>query len=137
MGLFSVIYICTALALYQFQIGDAALVYANVVNLFARILYALRFVTIYFKSHNCGDLIKWSVVRPRWQLLAFVGLSVMLITYNDRSFNVSQFVKENGSMAILSPLVVLHVSLGVFLAIVYMFMWWILSSNRMPEMKKD
>ncbi|KIK09519.1 hypothetical protein K443DRAFT_644720 [Laccaria amethystina LaAM-08-1] len=49
---FSVVYISTAIFLYSLDIGDASLVYANVINLSARILYCLAFVMQFFAKSS-------------------------------------------------------------------------------------
>ncbi|KAF8645628.1 hypothetical protein AX16_007710 [Volvariella volvacea WC 439] len=51
MTLFSVIYISSAITFYNFGIGDSSLVYANIINLGARIIYALRFASVFFSTH--------------------------------------------------------------------------------------
>ncbi|KAF4586492.1 Oligosaccharide translocation protein rft1 [Pleurotus pulmonarius] len=55
MFLFSLLYVLSSLVFYSyFRLGDAALIYANIVNLLARIAFCLSFVRAFFRDQYRG-----------------------------------------------------------------------------------
>jgi oligosaccharide translocation protein RFT1 len=124
MTLFSVIYICSALTMYQLNFGDAALVYANIINLMARIMYSLSFVTIYFNLHKAGVLVRWENVLPSRKFLSLVGLSAVLVRCSDRYLGASDIVTRQGRAAISSPYVLFHIVIGGALGLACALTWW-------------
>jgi oligosaccharide translocation protein RFT1 len=129
MGVFSMNYICTALLMYWLQTGDAALVYANIVNLFARIVYSLHFVTTYFSMHGASDLLDWSVVLPKRKLLLLVILSALLIWLSQRYYDIDQVLRTDEAEVIFSVPVLLHTCLGGLLASICISTWWTCSGR--------
>ncbi|TCD70759.1 Oligosaccharide translocation protein rft1 [Steccherinum ochraceum] len=65
MLLFSLGFVGGAVVFSQYLgLGDAGLVWANIVNLFARAVYAWVFVRKYFKSKGAGDMVRWTKAVP-------------------------------------------------------------------------
>jgi oligosaccharide translocation protein RFT1 len=129
MTIFSLIYACSAFTLYRLQLGDLALVYANIINLSTRIAYSVYFIEHYFHSCNSSDLLKWSHVWPSWKLCFAASLSAMLIWYNDSAFSISRIVQDQGVIAFIDFHVVSHLALGVSLALLCIFVWLMTSDS--------
>lgn len=139
MAGFSFIYISTAIALYGSHLGDASLVYANIVNLTVRIAYSLHFILRFFLERGAGDGLRWSNVMPSRMVLLALSFSAAAIGWHGNSQRILEFVKENGRSALLTRLVIMHVVLGGVLALVCLGIWW-RSSGRflsIPERKSE
>ncbi|KAF5371207.1 hypothetical protein D9758_004092 [Tetrapyrgos nigripes] len=83
MILFSLIYITAAVGLYTIGLGDSALVYANIINLSARILYAVRFCDTFFKNmqapYTSGPpILDWKETLPDKAILGALLVSAFL-----------------------------------------------------------
>jgi oligosaccharide translocation protein RFT1 len=127
MAAFSVVYMSTALAFYGIGFGDASLVYANIINLSARIFYCAVFVSSYFASGN--NPMRWNNVRPRWHVLLAMVVSGIIIWYSDRTLGASEEVRSHGRAAVLSLTVILHMGLGGILLLACIATWWIASGR--------
>ena len=67
---FSIVFVFTAYLLNQLGFGDSGLVYANVLNLFLRVVYCWTFAKRYFRTRGVGfDL--GAIVPPRGVIGAF------------------------------------------------------------------
>jgi oligosaccharide translocation protein RFT1 len=129
MAGFSIIYISTAIGLYAQGLGDTSLVYANIINLSGRIVYALHFILCYFGSRNSGDLLRWKNIVPTPRLIVLSILSVFVIHYHEHKRNIFGIVEAGGRSVLLNITVVTHVGLGGFLALICITVWW-MSSGR-------
>jgi oligosaccharide translocation protein RFT1 len=129
MGGFSIIYISTAIALYTQGFGDTSLVYANIINLSGRIVYALHFVSQYYRARHSGDLLRWIDIMPSLPLTLLSVSSSFVIHYQGHKRDISGIVKAGGRKALLNIAVVTHVGLGGLLALICITIWW-MSSGR-------
>ena len=129
MAGFSIIYISTAIGLYVQGFGDTSLVYANIINLSGRIVYALHFISSYFRSHHAGNLLRWKDMIPSLRLIFLAVLSSFVIHFHGRKRDILRTVKAGGITALLDISVVTHVGLGGFLALICITIWW-MSSGR-------
>ena len=129
MAAFSVIYISAAISLYALDFGDISLVYASIINLSARIVYSLNFISSYFRFHQTGNLLAWKKSMPSLQLILFSLLSTFIIKYHAHKRDISSIVSARGRIALLNIPVMMHVGLGCLLALICIFTWWI-SSGR-------
>jgi len=129
MAGFSTIYISIAIGLYALGFGDASLVYANIVNLSARIVYSLHFVSSYFKSCKAGDLLRWKDVVPSRSLIASSLVSFLMIHYDERKRKIHMIVNAGGQKALLSVPILMHIGLGGILGLTCVAIWWF-SSGR-------
>lgn len=129
MAGFSTIYISAAITLYALGFGDTSLVYANIINLSARIVYSLYFISSYFRFHQIGNLLTWKKLMPSLQLILFSLLSTFIIQYHAHKRDISSIVDAGGRAALLNIAVMTHVGLGGLLALTCIFTWWI-SSGR-------
>ncbi|KAH7905716.1 Rft protein-domain-containing protein [Hygrophoropsis aurantiaca] len=124
MVAFSIIYIVSAMTFYNLHLGDTSLVYANIINLVARICYTSQFISAYLKRHRGARELTWWTAMPRWQFILMSMISLSAIVYNARRAGVEEIVALNGQRALLNPTVVLHVSLGIGLGILCLVTWW-------------
>lgn len=129
MAAFSTIYIITSIVLYRLGFGDTSLVYANIANLSARIMYCLRFISSYFGSRQAGHLIRWRDMAPSTALIASSLLSWCLIQYSATAFGISRLIQLGGRAAILKIFVIMHVVLGGILAVSCLTIWWFTSGR--------
>ncbi|KII90286.1 hypothetical protein PLICRDRAFT_108790 [Plicaturopsis crispa FD-325 SS-3] len=121
---FSAIYISTALALYAAGFGDTSLVYANIVNLSARIAYAAHFTTSYFRARGARNLLTWGDVIPQRPLLAACALAYGIAKAADWMLGASTALESKGRGALFQRPVVMQVSLGAALGLACLVVWW-------------
>jgi len=124
MAGFSTIYISAAIALYAMGFGDRSLVYANIINLSARIFYCLHFISYYFRSRRAGDLFLWKDLTPSPRLILLSVLSTFVIQYHQQKRDISRIIQVDGRTALLNVFVLTHVGLGGLLALVCITVWW-------------
>ncbi|KAJ3740191.1 Rft protein-domain-containing protein, partial [Lentinula detonsa] len=123
MILFTMIYTISAILLYRFNLGDAALVYANIINLSARITYACHFIQNFFVTHNASSITRWQNVVPHWTLLLALTISALMINVSETVFGATGVVQREGRMGVLRRPVLLHVAVGGVLAICCSALW--------------
>jgi oligosaccharide translocation protein RFT1 len=127
---FSAIYITAALLLYRAGLGDASLVYANIVNLSARIVYCLRFTIRFFSSSSSVStatttpLFTWRSVLPSSSLCLASAVSAVLVWASERQLGALSIAAQHGRGALLHPRVIAHVGVGGVLALVCLAVWW-------------
>ena len=129
MAGFSVIYISAAVTLYALQLGDAALVYANILNLSVRIIYSVHFISSFFSNHNALGVLTWTRALPGWPVILTSGLSAVFIWASATRLEVLEVVKEGGRTTLFSLPVVIHVIVGGIMGLVCLTAWW-MSSGR-------
>jgi oligosaccharide translocation protein RFT1 len=140
MAAFSILYMAAAVALYRIGLGDTSLVYANIFNLSARIVYSAVFISSYFKSERADNLMRWKDMWPTWKLLLVLVASAASISYSDRTLHATKTIQDHGRLALLTLPVVLHVGLGGVLALACVATWWIASGRFLSlprRIKKD
>lgn len=121
---FSAIYIVSALFLYQSGFGDSSLVYANIVNLTARIIYALRFISNFFNSSTTkGSIFHWqAALIPSPSLFVVSALSASSIWLSERAFKPNDLAI--GRRGLFHPAMLLHVGIGGVLGLISLGVWW-------------
>jgi oligosaccharide translocation protein RFT1 len=129
MAVFSATYILGAIALYGMQLGDASLVYANILNLSIRILYSAHFTSSFFARRGARDVLRWKSVMPTWPVLLIAGVSNTLIRIAGRRLDVLAVVASGGRKALVTVPVATYVALGGSLALTCLGTWW-MSSGR-------
>ncbi|KAL4065422.1 Rft protein-domain-containing protein [Scleroderma citrinum] len=126
MLVYSSMYIISAILFYRLGFGDASLVYANVVNLSARIVYTMLFTLHFFRKHmNCSAPFGLADVLPDWRFLVAVAVSYVVISVNESKQHVMEL------RALVSVSVLLHFSLGVVMGLVCVATWWTTAGRRM------
>jgi oligosaccharide translocation protein RFT1 len=128
---FSAIYITAALLLYRAGLGDASLVYANIVNLSARIVYCLRFTIRFFflssssvSTATSTPLFTWRSVLPSSSLCLASAVSAVLVWASERRLGALGIAAQHGRGALLHPRVIAHVGVGGVLALGCLAVWW-------------
>ncbi|KAJ3503584.1 hypothetical protein NLJ89_g8367 [Agrocybe chaxingu] len=130
---FSMVYILSAISLYRLGFGDASLVYANILNLSARIVYCLRFATSFFtrstptspSSKSPRPIFRWQDTLPPKSLFAISAFSSLIIYASNVRLEADVLTTRLGRAALANPSVLLHVALGVLLAVGCLLMWWV------------
>ena len=124
MIVFSFVYIGSAVGLYRQNYGDVSLVYANIVNLSARIVYVINFSTSFFKRHQAEGLLAWRKVLPSFSFLVALVSSLAIVRACETKLQTTAIVQSHGRRGILDKSVLIHVGLGAGLALVSLAVWW-------------
>ena len=125
MVAFSIIYILATICLYHLGLGDTSLVYANILNLSARITYCLHFVSTYFANqYSQQHAFRRLDALPSWILCITCTLSAILIHLSKKQLDAEHLAAELGRSAILNKSVLLHVGIGITLSITCLWVWW-------------
>ena len=125
MVAFSIIYILATICLYRLGLGDTSLVYANILNLSARISYCLHFVSTYFANQRSQQhAFRRLDALPSWTLCITCTLSAVLFHLTKKQLDAERLAAELGRSAILNKFVLLHVGIGVALTITCLWVWW-------------
>ncbi|KIM40692.1 hypothetical protein M413DRAFT_72866 [Hebeloma cylindrosporum] len=135
---FSAIYIGSAISFYALGLGDASLVYANIVNLSARIVYSLRYATNFFNEPK-ATVFRWQDTLPSRTLCVVSGLSAVIIQLSQRRLKADEIASELGKRALLNPSVLIHVGVCGLLALVCLGTWWRASGRylRFSSFRRD
>lgn len=124
MVAFSIIYILAAICLYRLGLGDTSLVYANILNLSARITYCLHFASTYFTNQCSQQYAFRRLVLPSWTLCITCTLSAVLFHLSKKQLDAERLAADLGRSAILNKSVLLHVGIGVTMTITCLWVWW-------------
>ncbi|KAJ7722286.1 Rft protein-domain-containing protein [Mycena maculata] len=126
MAAFSIVYIGAAIQLYGWHFGDSSLVFANIINLSARIAYAADFVSNYFSKNSARSALTWRKVLPGWSLCVVCGASWAMVRRMEKELNVLGTIAraEAGISVLMNKPVLLHVALGGVLGCVCLGTWW-------------
>ncbi len=131
MVVFSISYITSAILFYRLGLGDASLVYANIVNLSARVLYCLVFVDGYFKKASSTSAVHFRLdkVLPPRGLWVISVISAVMIYVSERRLNANELALQLGRRAVMNFSVLFHVAIGLSLAILCILTWWTVSGR--------
>ncbi|KAJ3562537.1 hypothetical protein NP233_g9508 [Leucocoprinus birnbaumii] len=130
MVAFSLVFIASAISLYRLGFGDASLVYANIVNLLARIAFATLFTKSFFASKGSGNLISIRGALPSFSLVLISLAMKITIAYDGNRRNIVTIVGKEGRISLMNKDVVQHVGLGTALAVVWLSFWWMSSGRK-------
>lgn len=128
--MFSLLFITTAVFLYRLGLGDASLVYANILNLFARIIFAGLFTKSFFASKGGKGLISIRSILPSFSLLLLSFVLWGAIVYDSQSRDVERTIRLAGKRSLLEASVMQHIGIGSALAVVWLSYWWMSSGQR-------
>ncbi|GLB44124.1 putative rft-1-domain-containing protein [Lyophyllum shimeji] len=129
MAAFSAIYIVAAVSFFSLGLGDASLVYANIVNLSVRILYTVTFVTSFYARRRVRHLLHWKAVRPATSFVLSVIVSAILIKTSAYVLKIETMTNSAGRISLTRVPALLHIGVGVVLGLMNVGVWWI-SSGR-------
>lgn len=135
MALFSATYILAAIILYGIHLGDASLVYANIINLSVRIIYSAHFISSFFAGRGARHVLRWKQVIPTMPVWFIAGVSAILIRAAGKRLDVLTAVANGGRKALITVPVLTYIGLGGFLALTCLGAWW-MSSGRYLNMSR-
>ncbi|KAG5650470.1 hypothetical protein H0H81_012133 [Sphagnurus paluster] len=130
MAAFSVVYIFAAISFFRLHLGDAALVYANILNLSVRIVYTASFTTSFFARRGARNLLHWRSVIPGTPFLAIATASAVGIRVSSVVFKI----ETAGKMTL--P-VLFHVGVGGAMGLATIGVWWLTAGRHLalPRVK--
>ncbi|RDB21551.1 Oligosaccharide translocation protein RFT1 [Hypsizygus marmoreus] len=131
MAGFSVIYILAAVTLSRFHVGDASLVYANVLNLTLRIIYCTHFITSFFTRRGARHVLQFSTVVSGWPLVFTATASTVLIHISEIKLGITTMIDGGQKIPLLSTPVLLHIGFGACLAFLCLGVWWFSSGRHL------
>lgn len=124
---YSGLYILAAISFHELGLGDASLVYANIVNLSARILFTMAFTFRYFRKHTNSAPFGVSDIFPGWRFLGTVVVSYAAISMNESK---QRIVELSRSRALFSVPVLLHILMGGSMGLACVAVWWLTTGRR-------
>ncbi len=135
MGIFSVIYTSLAVTLYRLGVGDASLVYANMINLAARIAYAMIFISSFFKRRGSPELLRWTALIPKALFCGTLGGSFGLLRLLYRQLSIERIIEENGRASLLNRNVVVFILTGGFFGLVSLGILWKITTEARRQLR--
>ena len=96
MVAFSIIYILATICFYRLGLGDTSLVYANILNLSARITYCLHFISTYFAIQRSQHAFRCLDALPSWNLCIACTLSAVLSYLSKKQYDAEYLAAELG-----------------------------------------
>ncbi|KAF8064105.1 Rft protein-domain-containing protein [Lyophyllum atratum] len=131
MAAFSVFYIMAAVTFFRLGLGDAALVYANILNLSVRIIYTATFITSFFAHRGARRLLQWKAVLPSTPFLLSVSVSAILIRISGNLLKIETMTNNAGRISLTRTPVLLHIGSGAVLGLANVGVWWISSGRHL------
>lgn len=135
---FSVVFIASAIGFYVSGFDDVSLVYANIINLAARIIYATQYTSAFFSRNKTVH--RWSASMPTWQFIVAATLSYLAISRTNTHHQSVILLQTKGREAILSATVMSHLAQGVGMGLCCVATWWLTSGRylvRQASVKSD
>lgn len=124
---FSVVFIVSAIGFYASGFGDVSLVYANTINLVARIIYAAQCASTFFNRNKTAH--RWKASTPTWQFLLAAALSYLAISRTKTHHQAAILLQTKGHGAIISAIVMSHLAQGVGMGLCCIATWWLTSGR--------
>ncbi|KAJ6582822.1 Rft protein-domain-containing protein [Mycena sp. CBHHK59/15] len=126
MAAFTIVYIGTAIQLYGWHLGDTSLVYANIINLSARIAYAVHFVSAFFSKKGARDVLSWTRALPGWKLSTACVISWAVVRQSEKRSDVMATIGRTGAgfSVLMNKVVLGHVATGGVLGCICLATWW-------------
>jgi oligosaccharide translocation protein RFT1 len=124
---FSIAFILSAIGFYTSDFGDVSLVYANIINLSARIIYAAQYASTFFEGNETSH--SWKASIPTWHFLLAAAISYLAISMTDIHHQAVLLVQMEGRKAVFSKIVIFHLVQGVGLGLCCVVTWWITSGR--------
>ena len=141
MFAFSVIYVSAAVMLYRLGFGDVSLIYANTINLAARILYCLTFASRFFTAKERSVSFGVRQLVPPIPFLIASAAASLLVTLSASRLGVQETLKNAGRYAVFQKNVLAHVGVGGLLGVSCLVIWLFVSRRKVAALvrrsKKD
>jgi oligosaccharide translocation protein RFT1 len=130
MAAFSAVFVVATGAFYRLGQQDVSLIYANIVNLVSRILFAAHFIGRYYRQQGEGGVFRRSSLLPTGAFGALVVLcgsvlrATAVVGMND--------LKQGRRLDYFSLKAILqHFAGGVVLALVCGAVWWFQTGRKL------
>jgi oligosaccharide translocation protein RFT1 len=101
MVIFSVVFVVTAVALSKgLHWGDAGLVWANVVNLGLRALYAWIFARTFYVRRGAGELVRWRRTCPPLPVFTVFAVAAVVTRWSAKTYHDLPIFSQLGHLGI-------------------------------------
>jgi len=131
MAAFSLVYISTAVGFYQSGMGDASLVYANIINLSTRIAYAVHFTTRFFANKGSRKVLRWQDALPGWKLSILCCVSAITVAIGRR------LTVQGHETTLFSWRVMAYLGLGGVMGLICLGTWWMTEGRDIVARRRD
>lgn len=129
MAGFSLIFVLATAVFYRLGLQDVSLIYANMVNLTSRIIFASRFIKGYFDDRQAGSFIRWSSSFPKATFIA-TSLLARAILYLARPKSIEGRVRI-ALIELMKMDMVLYILIAASLASACAGLWWFQTGRRL------
>lgn len=122
----SLSYIGLTVGLYHVAgLGDSAIIYANIINLLARIIYCVSFIVSYSKRFDVGKSkgLLWGNAFPPLSVILASGVGATTTRLSARVLNVEDTVRSMGRSSLQDKSCLVHASVGVASGLVILAVW--------------
>ncbi|KAH8117736.1 Rft-1-domain-containing protein [Phellopilus nigrolimitatus] len=135
----SVAYILLTIILYSLaNLGDTAVVYANIANLVARIIYCFHFISsLNAQKQTTGkhaEKNSWGEMLPPLPFLISCGLAGVVTRTSARVFNVETFARGAGREVLRSKACLLHICVGATCGLVCLTVCFLTEKQRVKQL---
>ncbi|TFK20446.1 Rft-1-domain-containing protein [Coprinopsis marcescibilis] len=125
MIFFSVVYVSATILFYRLGLGDASLIYANILNLSARIGYCIHFASQFFAKSSPPVRLNWKAALPPPLFIVLAAISSLLVRFSRYRLGIDNALRSSGRTAIFLPRTLAHIGFGGALALACVGVWWI------------
>ncbi|KAL5503877.1 RFT1 [Sanghuangporus vaninii] len=124
----SAVYITLTVALYSFGgLGDTAVVYANIANSGARILYCVEFISALVQKHTTAEhrikMLSWKDVVPPISVMLSFAFAGLVTRLSARLFKVEAIARSVGRGVLRSRPCILHLGVGASCGLALLAVW--------------
>ena len=119
-------YLALAISLYRFgRLGDSAIVYANIANLMARIIYCSIFIRRFTSKvgPSAGSGLKWSRTIPAVPVVFSCVVAGLVTRFSERSLQIDALAASAGRSALMTRVVAMHFSIGLISGLIILAIW--------------
>jgi oligosaccharide translocation protein RFT1 len=129
MAGFSLIFVFATAIFYRLGFQDVSLIYANMINLASRIIYASHFIKGFFKDRQAVYFVRWSSSFPNITFFALPLLS-RAILHLSRPKSIEGRVRITLT-DLMKMDVLLYILVAVSLASACAGLWWFQTGRRL------
>ena len=131
MAFFSVTYITATIALYRYTgLGDAAVVYANALNLGARIIYCSSFLSSYVARSQKGTKEEktpsiWHHTLPKLPVLITFAISAAITRVTAKKLDIRSYTNSSGLRTLFQKPCLIHLGVGATCGLCCLVVWYV------------
>lgn len=122
----SAAYLALAISLYRFGgLSDSAIVYANIANLTARIIYCSSFIRRLTDRtiRNTGNFLMWRNTIPATPVIVACLVAGLVTRFSEKFLEIGSLVADGGRSAIATKAGSTHLLIGIFSGIFTLVIW--------------